>query len=169
MARLNQFIHGLLVYDYIFFGAIFILFLLFVILGIILRHRLSIALFFIVLGFMTLFAGSFFGYKELHRYLFANKITLVEQKKLTYSQAVVVYGNIKNISKRDFKSCKIISTVYRSDKLEIKELLFRLKPLKKVSIVTPEIKKGDTQDFKIIVEPFTYKKEYFLTLEADCK
>lgn len=169
MARLNQFIHSLLVYDYILFGAVFLLFLLFVILGIILRHRLGIALFFIIFGFVTLFAGSFFGYKELHEYLFSNKITLVEQKKLTYSNALVIYGNIENSSKRDFDSCRIISTIYRADKLEIKELLFRLKPLRKVSIVTKKIQKGDSEDFKIIVEPFAYKKEYFITLKADCK
>jgi len=38
-----------------------------------------------------------------------------------------------------------------------------------MSIVEDNIAKGDTRAFKLIVEPFSYKKDYNITLKASCK
>jgi hypothetical protein len=38
-----------------------------------------------------------------------------------------------------------------------------------MSIVQNGIKKGETIDFKIILEPFTYSKDYNISVGADCK
>jgi hypothetical protein len=166
---ITNFVNELLIYDYIFFGSIFVLFILLVTLGIILRGKPLLATFFILLAFTAITAGSYFGYNELHTYLFSNKLTIKSQKKLTFTQAVIVNGNIKNTSKMNFKSCMAVATVYKKDPLEIKELILRLKPIKKVSIIEKDIKKGETRNIKIIIEPFTYKKEYKIFVEAECK
>ena len=38
-----------------------------------------------------------------------------------------------------------------------------------MSIFEEGIKKGQTREFKIIVEPFTYEKDFNISLGADCK
>ena len=167
--NIHDFVNGLIIYDYILFGSVLLLFVLFIILGVLLRKRLGLAIFFILLAFATFLLGPTVGYLEMHKYLFHNKTVLVSQKRLHFSQAVVVQGKLINESKFDFKSCKIIAKAYKITHNKYKNYIYKLKPFQKMSIVEKDIKKGETRAFKIIVEPFTYKKDYNISLGASCK
>ena len=50
-----------------------------------------------------------------------------------------------------------------------KDFILKLKPFKKMSILEYDILKGDVREFKIIVEPFTYSKDYNVSIGASCK
>ncbi|MGE3613934.1 MAG: DUF2393 domain-containing protein, partial [Sulfurimonas sp.] len=167
--RVNEFIQNLIIYDYILFGSLLALFLLFVILGIVFRRKLSLALFFIFFAFMLLLGGATFGYKVMHDYLFKNEITLLSQKKLSFTQAAVVYGTLKNLSNKDFKSCKVSATAYRVSGNALKDSIRRLKPIANMSIVEEDIPIGAEREIKIIIDPFTYSGDYNVTLGADCR
>ena len=167
--KILTFVHNLLIYDYILFGAAFTLFILFIILAVLLRKRLVLAIFFVLFGFATLLLGPTLGYIELHKYLFQNSTKLISQKKLTFVDAIVVHGTLSNESKFDFKECKVRATVYKSTSNELKNYIYKLKPLKRSTLVLHNIPKGTTQEFKMFVEPFRYSKEYNLTLGADCR
>ncbi|ADN09903.1 conserved hypothetical protein [Sulfurimonas autotrophica DSM 16294] len=163
------FIDGLISYDYILFGASFILFILFIIFALLLRKKLIVALFFIFLGFATLVLGPTFGYIQMHKYIFKNSTKLLSQKKLNFVQAVVVKGTITNESKFDFGECKITAEVYKVTKNKYKNYLFKLKPFQKMSILEQNLPKGQMREFKIIIEPFRYQKDYNISLGASCK
>jgi hypothetical protein len=167
--QLQEFINGLIVYDYILFGASLALFVLFIILAILLRKSLFAALLFVLFSIVSLFLGPTLGYIEMHNYLFKNSVTVTMQKRLKFSEAIVVKGVIKNLSKRNFKSCKITAKIYRVDANKYKNYIYRLKPLQKMSILQEDIQKGTSKDFKIIVEPFRYKKDYNVSVEASCR
>ncbi|WP_041675233.1 DUF2393 domain-containing protein [Sulfurimonas autotrophica] len=167
--KLLAFIDGLISYDYILFGASFILFILFIIFALLLRKKLIVALFFIFLGFATLVLGPTFGYIQMHKYIFKNSTKLLSQKKLNFVQAVVVKGTITNESKFDFGECKITAEVYKVTKNKYKNYLFKLKPFQKMSILEQNLPKGQMREFKIIIEPFRYQKDYNISLGASCK
>ncbi len=167
--KLLAFIDGLISYDYILFGVSFILFILFIILALLLRKKLIVALFFILLGFAILVLGPTLGYIQMHKYLFKNSVELLSQKKLNFVQAVVVKGTITNESKFDFGECKITAEVYKVSKNKYKNYLLRLKPFKKMSILEQNLPKGQMREFKIIIEPFRYQKDYNISLGASCK
>ncbi len=167
--KLLAFIHGLIMYDYILFGAVFLLFLLFIILALLFRKKLIIALFFILLGFATLILGPTLGYIQMHKYFFKNSTKLLRQKRLHFVQAVIVKGTLTNESKLDFKECIVTAKVYKVTKNKYKNYLYKLKPFQKMSIIKQDIPKGETQAFKMIIEPFKYQKEYNISLEANCK
>jgi hypothetical protein len=167
--KITIFIEGLISYDYLLFGGVFFLFLLFIILGILLRKRVVLALFFILLAFTILLLGPSLGYIKLHEYLFKNSVTLISQKKLHFSEAVVVKGSLKNESKKNFSSCLITAHAYAVTKNKYKNYLKKLKPFQKMSIVLYDINVGDTKTFKIIIEPFRYSRDYNISLGADCK
>ena len=167
--KLTAFLEGLITYDYILFGGLFFLFLLFIILGILLRRKTFLAGLLVLLAFITLFVGPPLGYIKMHEYLFKNSLKLLSQKKLNFSDAVVVKGSVTNESKRDFAECKITASAYSVTKNKYKNYLKKLKPFKKMSIVLQDVAKGETKIFKIIVEPFTYSREYNISLGADCK
>ena len=80
--KLTAFINGLITYDYILFGSVFGIFILFVIFAILLRKRLKFSIFVLLLSFLVFFVGPTIGYKEMHKYLFKNSITLISQKKI---------------------------------------------------------------------------------------
>ncbi len=167
--RIHDFISGLIPYDYILFGSVLLLFLLFIILAILLRNHLKTALFFVLLGFGTFLLGPTVGYLEMHNYLFQNKIELLEQKHLHFTNAVVVKGKISNISHFNFHECRISAGAYKVTKNRYKNYIYKLKPFVKMSIIKRDIPKGTTKVFKIIIEPFNYQKDYNISLKASCK
>ncbi len=167
--RLLTFIDGLIMYDYILFGISFILFILFIILALLLRRKLILGIFFILLGFATLVLGPTVGYIQMHKYLFKNSVHLLSQKKLNFVQAVIVKGTITNESKLNFSECKITAEVYKVTKNKYKNYLFRLKPFMKMAIVQRDLLKGETKGFKIIIEPFQYQKDFNVSVGASCK
>jgi len=167
--NLTTFIDGLIIYDYILFGSVFAVFLLLTILGIVLRHKKALAIFLIFISFTTLIAGSTVGYIKMHQFLYKNTISLLSQKQLTYTKAVIVHGTVKNISKFNFKNCKLTASAYKVSGNSFKDYLFKFNPFKKMSILENDILKGQDREFKIIIEPFTYSKDYNISLGADCR
>lgn len=167
--KILAFVHHFLIYDYILFGVAFTLFLLFIILAILLRNRLGIAIFFVLLGFTFLIAGPTVGYIELHKYLFKNSTKLISQKKLNFVDAIVVHATLSNESKFNFTECRVVATVYKSTSNRLKNYIYKIKPLKHSALILHNIPKGTTREFKLFVEPFRYSKEYNLTLGASCR
>ena len=167
--KLLAFVHDLTPYDYILFGVSFFLFILFIILALLLRKRLKTALFLVLFGFAILLLAPTLGSMQMHKYLFKNSVELISQKKLHFVEAVVVKGAITNESKLDFVTCKITANVYKVTKNKYKNYLLQFKPFQKVSILEHNISKGQTKEFKIIIEPFRYKKDYNISLEGDCR
>ncbi|MBL1243586.1 MAG: DUF2393 domain-containing protein [Sulfurimonas sp.] len=168
-SKITLFIDGLIKWDYLLFGSVFVLFVLFIILGIVLRKKLILAVLFLLLGFSILLLGPTLGYMKLHETLFKNSTLLESQKRLQFSEAVVVKGSVTNESNRDFKECKITASAYALSSNKLKNYLKKFKPFKKMSIIETNIAKSETREFKIIVEPFRYTKDYNISLGADCR
>ena len=105
----------------------------------------------------------------MHKFLFKNSTQLISQKKLNFTQAVVVKGTLKNESKFDFKMCNITASAYKVSGNAIKDKILPFNPFKKMSILEYNILKGEVREFKIIVEPFTYSKDYNISVGASCK
>lgn len=168
-SKITLFIDGLIKWDYLLFGSVFVLFVLFIILGIVLRKKLILAVLFLLLGFSILLLGPTLGYMKLHETLFKNSTLLQSQKRLQFSEAVVVKGSVTNESNRDFKECKITASAYALSSNKLKNYLKKFKPFKKMSIIETNIAKSETREFKIIVEPFRYSKDYNISLGADCR
>ena len=167
--KISLFIENLIPYDYLLFGASFVLFIIFIILGIILRRKIVLALLFILLSISILFLGPTFGYMKMHEILFKNSIELISQKRLEFTQAVVVKGTIVNESTKNFKECTITAHAYKVTSNKYKNYIKKLKPFKNMSIVVEDIKMAEIRKFKIIIEPFTYNRDYNISLGADCR
>ncbi len=167
--KILEFIHGLNNYDYILFGALFVIFLLLLIMAMLLRKKAFFASIFLILSLGTLFVGPFVGYIQLHNYLYKNSAKITEIKALEFTPTLIVKGALTNESQRDFSTCKIQVNIFKVAHNQILDAIFPLNPFQKVWIAETEIKKGETRDLKIIVEPFTYKQDYNLSLSVDCK
>lgn len=167
--KITTFINGLITYDYILFGGVFGVFLVLLILAILLRNKLGLSIFILLLSFVVLILGPTLGYIKMHEYLYKNSTQLISQKKLEFVKAIVVKGTLSNESDFNFKSCKITAKVHKVSKNSLKNYLYQFKTLKKMSIIKENIPKGETINFKILVEPFYYSKDYNISLGAKCK
>lgn len=168
-SQILDFLNNLILYDYILFGASFIVFILLIVLALVLRRKIVLAIILILVAFSIVFLAPSVFYNMMHQYLFKSTVELHSHKKLQYTNAMVVYGVIKNESKFHFSQCKINVKVHKVSKNTLKNFLWQFKSMKNMSIVEYDIEKGQSRDFKIIVEPFSYSKEYNLTLGAECR
>jgi len=168
-SKITEFIHGLISYDYILFSISFTLFILFIVLGIVLRKKLFFATIFILLGFLVLLLGPSLGYIKMHEYLFKNSVIVTSVKKLNFTPALVLKGKITNESKKNFTRCRITANVYKVTSNKWKNYIKKLKPFKKMSISLENLEVSQTKEFKMIIEPFTYEKDYNISLGADCQ
>lgn len=167
--KLLAFLHSLSVYDFIYFGAVFLIFILLILLTLLLRRRLTLALFLLLLAILDLAVGLTVGFGYFHNYLFKNSITLTKVKKLHFVEAVVIEGKLKNESKFDFKSCRLTATIYKDTHNTYKNMLLKLKPLKSESMELKNIPKGADVEFKFLIEPFRYKKDINVSVAGVCK
>jgi len=166
--KITAFLNNLIMYDYILFGGILALFVLLIILAIVLRRHLGFAIFLVLFAFATISIGSIVGYIEMHKYIFKNNVELISQKKLHFTPAVVVRGKITNSSKLNFTKCTVTAKVFKVTKNKYKNMILKYKPFQKSSMIVENLKKTQSRDFKMLIEPFTYSKDYNISLEADC-
>jgi len=167
--QINAILNALIVQDYILFGSVFVLFIFLMILAILLREKRKTSRFIVTFAFLLLILGPTLGYIQMHKYLFKNNVELLNEKKLVYTNAIVVEGNITNSSRVNFSSCKIRAIAYKKTPNEYKNYILRLKPIQKSSITLQNLDKNQTKEFKMFIEPFTYSKEYSVELESSCK
>ncbi len=167
--KITTFLDGLIKYDYILFGSTFTLFILLIILALVLRKRIGLAIFLVLLSFSTLLIAPTLGYIKMHEYLFKNSLTVISEKKLEFMDAIVLKGSLTNESNIDFKSCKITAKIHKSSKNSLKDYIYKFKSIKKMTIIKENIVKESTITFKMIIEPFTYSKKYNISLGAKCK
>ncbi|MEA2100535.1 MAG: DUF2393 family protein [Campylobacterota bacterium] len=168
-AKITAFINNLIIYDYVLFGSVFALFILFIVLAILLRAKLGLSILLVFLSFFILIFGPTLGYTQMHKFVFKNELILSSQKKLSFTKAVVIKGTISNSSKFDFISCKITANAYKVAGNKIKDFIFPFSPFKKASIFENDISKGEIREFKMFIEPFTYSKDYNISIDSSCQ
>ncbi|MCK9490593.1 MAG: DUF2393 domain-containing protein [Sulfurimonas sp.] len=166
--QITTFVKELIVYDLILFGSSFLLFILLIILGILLRRKTAIAVLVVLLSFSILFLAPTLGYVKMHEYLYKQKIELVSEKKLNFNNAIVVKGVITNESKRYFKKCSIKASAIKVTPNKLKNYIFSFKPIVTSKIMEQDIDVGESREFKIIVEPYNYEGDYNIAIGAKC-
>ena len=168
--KLIAFVDGLILYDYILFGAVGVLFILFLILAILLRRKVGLSVFSVLIAFLILILAPTLGYKMMHQFLYKNEVHITKIKKLEFTDALLVEGTLKNKSKMDFLTCNIQANAYKVTGKSIPDMIYPFKPFKKAYLkLDTIIKPSETKKFKLFLEPFHYSKEYNLSIGANCK
>ncbi len=166
---MESFVASLHLYDYILFGVSGALFILILLLAIILRNKTGLSLLLVLLAFVIVITGPLFGYQYIHTTVYKTEISELQIKKLEFSQALVIKGNLRNIGSQSFHTCTISAKAFKGPTNILEEYVNPLKPFQKVSILkkTP-IEINDSIDFKMMLEPFTYSNEYNISVKVDC-
>jgi hypothetical protein len=167
--KINAVIDGLIVLDYILFISVFVSFLALLIIALLINQRRKTSRFIVTIAFAIFIFGPTVGYMQMHNYVFKNTIELVSEQKLEFTKAIVVHAKLTNLSKRNFKECKVTATAYIKTPNEYKNMILRFKPIVKSSIVIQDIEKNQNKEIKMFIEPFYYQKEYEVGLKTSCR
>ena len=164
-----DFFNTLSVYDYVGFIITIVLFTLFLILALLLRRRTKLSMIFVVIAFIFFFAGPSAAHIFVKKTIFKSTPTLGEVKKLVYSDTLLIKGALFYIGQKDANHCKVEAHVHKRSTNSIKDFAYDLKTYKLGSdTIDKKFTKGDRVDFKIVIEPFTYKGDYNITLNSGC-
>lgn len=156
-------------HDYVAYAWLILIFFVFILLAIFLAKKsLATSLLAFILSLVILFVAPFVLKHYLDQFLRPNQITTVA-KKLNFSNTLIVSGNIKNISKKDFSLCSIHVSVISDSKNTIKNFLNALKPLTKKTILIQEgIKVNESMDFRIVFDNYLHNSDINVSAKADC-
>jgi hypothetical protein len=168
-ATLHDFIASLHLYDYIIFGVSGALFILILLLAILLRRKAILSLILVLLAFIILFSLPIGGYNYIHTQLYKTELTDLTIKRLEFSEAIVIKGTVTNRGKQNFSKCTISSHAHKGASGFLEELIYPLKPFQKASIVKEEdLGMGESLEFKLVMEPFTYTNDYNISMKVNC-
>lgn len=166
---LLDFADSLHTYDYIFFASFGAVYLLILLMAIVLRKRVSLSLFLVLLAFVVIIAGPIFGYQYTHGKLYKTEISDLVVKKLEFSEALVFKGKLKNLGQQSFQKCTVTASACKGATNFYEELRCYLEPFQQTSeVYEKELPVNGTLEFKLVMEPFTYSNEYNTSVKADC-
>ncbi len=164
------YVHNFSIYDYIAYIWLFLTFLVFLVLSIFTSgksNKLSFLL--LLISFLLLIIGPFIIKPFLDHTIRANKIENLIYKKLHFSNTLIVDFSIKNLSKKDFHTCLIKTSVYKASKSKLKTYIYKLKPILNQSIIDKEIIQAGTSIKKrVVFDNFIYNKDINISLKANC-
>ncbi|NOQ30601.1 MAG: DUF2393 domain-containing protein [Helicobacteraceae bacterium] len=168
---INEYIADLIIYDYLFFGVAFVLFILLVLISAMLYRKIILSILIMTLAVSLFIVTPTAGILVFHKFLYSNTVTIDSVKKLEYSQALLIKGTLKNTSKLSFKRCRVTVNAFKVTGNAIKDLIYPYKPFKHSSTLLKDtiIAKKESINYRILMEPFTYSKEYNLSVKASCK
>ena len=159
--------HSLTKYDYMALGwAIFLAFLL-MFLGAFIKRR-GLSYFLLLLGLLLLFVGPpaiKFGLDGLIR---AASVTVDESRRLRYSDALLVEGEVHNDGKIDYTSCDLVVSLYRPDKW-LGAWSPILKPIRVyIHPFEEPLPKGVSKPFRILVDHLGIGSDFNTSVTARC-
>lgn len=168
--QIIDFLHSLNVYDYLLVGAIVFLFLFLMILAILFRHKQTLALVLIILALITLLIAPIGGYITLHALLYKHTITLTTVKDLTFTEALLIQGDLNNTSKQTFKECTLYVGVSKISPIKPLNKLYPYVPFRhQIITLTGPIAPKSSQSFKLLIQPFHYNKRHSVSVIGQCR
>lgn len=168
--QIIDFLHTLNIYDYLLFGGILFLFLFLMILSMLFRHKQTLPLVLILFALITLLIAPVGGYITLHSLLYKHTISLQTVKDLTFTDALLIQGDLNNTSNQTFKECSLYIGVSKISPIEPLNKLYPYLPFRHQTItLTGPITPQSSQSFKLLIQPFHYTKRHSVTVRGQCR
>ncbi|MDN5377346.1 MAG: hypothetical protein PWQ42_642 [Sulfurospirillum sp.] len=157
-------------YDYIAFAWLVLTFFIALLLSIILTKKSALAAVITFLFSLILISvGPFILKKYLDDFLRPSKTQIISYKKLHFSDVLVIQGEVTNISKHPFEFCSLSASVFKTSQNSLKQTIYKLKPLRKKSILLQKhLQVGDLENFEIVFYDFTYPNDINVSVNSEC-
>lgn len=157
-------------YDYIAYAWLILTFFIALLLSILLAKKSSIlSILTLLFSLSILLAGPFVLKNILDERLRANTVEMTSVKKLHFTNVLIVDGTVQNLSKNIFSTCALHASVTKDSPNKVKQFIYKLKPLRKKSILLEKSLEPMQQEyFKIIFNNFASTDDINVSISAEC-
>lgn len=157
-------------YDYAAFAWLILIFFVSILLAIIVAKKSPIfSVIIIIFSLSILFIGPFMVKHYLNKLLRPSQNITLEVKKLQFSDSLIVNGNIKNISKNNYSTCKVNILVVKSSKSDVQKFINKLKPLREKTIfIDNVVEVNATKEFRVVFDNYTYSNDINISINSEC-
>ncbi len=165
-----NYVNHFTMYDYASYAWLILLFFVTILLSILVARRSPLfSVLILLISLAILFAGPFVLKDQLDKYLRPSINKTLEVKKLNFSDSLIVMGNIKNVSKKEFSLCSINISLIKNSDNNIKYFINKLKPLRKQTIsINDPIEVNTTKEFRVVFDRYTYSKDINVSIKSQC-
>lgn len=167
---ISTYINHFLIYDYVAYAWLILLFFVAILLAIYIAKKSPLfSVFIFILSLILLLIGPFVIKHYLDEYLRPTQNTVILVNKLTFSDALVVTGEVKNTSKMNYSVCSTEIIVHKSSDSSIKTIINKLKPLRKQTIsINEPLEVNATKDLRIVFDNYKYTKDVNVSINSKC-
>lgn len=170
---LDSFLFYLNHFELVDYGAyIWFLFLafLFLVFSIALMRRYILLGFFVLLIALSIFiAGPFTIKWFLNSSLRKNEVQIGLVKQLQFSDTLILEGNISNLSKKSFSTCRIYFGFLKQSKNRYKQIANELIPYqKRLFTIEQPILKNEIADFRVVLDNFRLQEDINISAKSEC-
>jgi hypothetical protein len=132
------------------------------------KPKTSLVLILMVL--ITMMAGPFGMKYLLDRTVRKVALEDTNTTQLQFAKDLIVTGKIANEGKIDMAGCRIFVSVLKKDDNPYKQMLYKLKPLRKKSIhIEKSLPKGEEMAYRVVLEQFTlHRDSYVVDQKVEC-
>ncbi|WP_394968180.1 DUF2393 family protein [uncultured Helicobacter sp.] len=147
-------------------GALFIIFVLFFMLGLLLRGRRFISKFFFFLSFILFVGAPFLLQFCMQHFLYKTDIHILQSKRLEYINAFFIQAKVTNTGFAPFITCEVSVDILHDGFLKP---LSRVYPKKHYKQTIPlQLQPNQSDEFQLIFDNFTPTPPFDYTLYIDC-
>lgn len=170
---LDSFLFYLNHFELVDYGAfIWFIFLtfLFLIFSIMLLGRYTIlGIFVLLLSLSAFMVGPFAMKWYLNGSLRKNETTISLIKQLQFSNTLIMEGTIKNLSKKNFSTCRVYFGFHKNSNNKYRQMANEFFPYKKYSHTTKEaLFKNEITDFRVVIDNFRLQKDVNVSAKTEC-
>jgi hypothetical protein len=157
-------------YDYMAYSWLILIFFVSLLLSIFLAKKSAVfSVLILLISLSLLFAGPFMIKNYLDKQLRANETKTTMIKKLNFSDAMIVEGEVKNLSKNTFTICSVEISILKIDAGFFQNFKNQLKPLMKQTIsVNNPIDINMSEKFRVVFDGYTYNEDVNVSVKSNC-
>lgn len=158
-------------YDYLAFGWFIVTFFVLIVLAILIARKSStLSLLLIIVSLLLFIAAPFMIKWKLNSSLRPVETEVIHIKKLTFSDSLIVEGEIYNKSTKSFKKCLVETNVMKDTHTNrFKYYLNLLKPIANKSILVEQtLDLNESMEYKVVFDDFGYEDNVTATIKAEC-
>lgn len=166
------YLKNLSLYDYLALGWLVITFFILIFLAILVARKSSaLALLLIIISLIIFIIAPFLIKMKLNDYLRPVQTEVRSVKKLTFSDSLIIEGQIKNNATKDFTKCLVQTSILKdlNSTNTFKSYRNELKPIVNKSIIVEQsLRKEDFIEYEIIFDDFDYAGNVLAHINAEC-
>lgn len=166
IALIQNFFDTFAFFEIGFMGALFVVFVLFFMLGLLLRGRRFISKFFFFLSAMLFVAAPFGLQFCMQHLLYTTQIEVIQSKRLEYIDSFFVQAKVTNIGFVPFSLCEVSVDIPHDGILKPLSTIYPKHHYKQ--IIPMHLAPGESQEFQLIFNDFTPTLPFEYTLYIDC-